>query len=208
MIMINSLNQYKNAAMNEHQKEIARKASQKYREKHRQEVNRQAREYYQRTKDLISPEQKKEKLEYIKNWQKTSPKRKEIAKRYHESHKEQKAEYGKKYHQTHKEQLQKYQEQWRLKNPEKYAAQIERSTQKLKDSGYITNRVLFKAKRILLEQNPRLGICSMCGQKGRTEIHHIKYHNADPLRDTIEVCARCHRKREQLYGEWGKKNKK
>lgn len=58
--------------------------------------------------------------------------------------------------------------------------------------------MLYKAKRILLSQNPRLGICTVCGKKGRTDMHHIEYHDDNPLRDTIELCGLCHRRVERL----------
>lgn len=58
-------------------------------------------------------------------------------------------------------------------------------------------RLWFKSQRILLKENPRTGICSHCGGiKGidckQTHIHHIEYHLEDPLKDTIELCPRCH----------------
>lgn len=37
--------------------------------------------------------------------------------------------------------------------------------------------------------------CSNCGKRTeRTEMHHMQYHDDDPLRDTIELCVQCHRK--------------
>lgn len=54
-------------------------------------------------------------------------------------------------------------------------------------------RIRFKDKRIILKENPRTGICSLCRSQGLTHIHHIKYHEDDPLRDTIELCNRCHK---------------
>lgn len=178
-----------------------KEASQRYREKHREELNRKQRERYH--KQELTLEQKQHRLEIIKQWQEKNPeKRRLIVRRYNEKQKEQKAAYGREYRKTHKQQRLESDRLWRERNPEKYKAKIKTNTERLRASGYITNRILFKAKRILLDKNPRLGICSMCGQKGRTEMHHIKYHVKDPLRDTIEVCARCHRKREQEYGEW------
>jgi Zn finger protein HypA/HybF involved in hydrogenase expression len=68
-------------------------------------------------------------------------------------------------------------------------------------------RILFKGKRILLKAIPRKGQCEQCGKKigdsfisyrnkltriKRTEIHHIQYHDDDPLKDTIELCPQCH----------------
>ena len=49
-------------------------------------------------------------------------------------------------------------------------------------------------KQIYLKENPRIGICKNCGEIRRTEIHHINYHEDDPLRDTMELCVPCHRR--------------
>ncbi len=54
--------------------------------------------------------------------------------------------------------------------------------------------LLFKDKRIHLDHNPRTGTCKKCGKVGHTNIHHEKYHDDDPLKDTIELCVGCHRK--------------
>ena len=58
-------------------------------------------------------------------------------------------------------------------------------------------RMKFKGKRIIVKQKPRKGICEWCGAiKGvnckRTQIHHIEYHEQDPLKDTVELCSKCH----------------
>jgi len=58
-------------------------------------------------------------------------------------------------------------------------------------------RMKFKDKVVLLKENPKKGICSLCGAvKGidckQTQMHHLEYHNDDPLKDTIEICASCH----------------
>lgn len=60
-------------------------------------------------------------------------------------------------------------------------------------------RLRFKEKRIILKDNPRTGQCSKCLRKigegiKKTAIHHIHYHNDNPLKDTIELCVSCHRK--------------
>lgn len=72
---------------------------------------------------------------------------------------------------------------------------------------YQPRRILFKGKRILLKEPPRTGVCSKCGRsvaKGeikRTAIHHKKYHDEDPLKDTSELCASCHAKEHFGGGE-------
>lgn len=58
-------------------------------------------------------------------------------------------------------------------------------------------KLKFKDKRISVKESPRKGVCSWCGAvKGidckRTNIHHIEYHDDDPLRDTVELCVSCH----------------
>ena len=61
-----------------------------------------------------------------------------------------------------------------------------------------STRIKFKDKRVYLKENPRKGICSQCGKTDcRTNIHHIKYHDNDPLKDTIELCVICHTKKHQ-----------
>lgn len=80
-----------------------------------------------------------------------------------------------------------------------------------------SGRILtFKGKAILLKQNPKTGQCSKCGKKigdhyinrwrkdaiiKRTSIHHLEYHEGDPLKDTIELCNHCHT---QVHEAWKK----
>jgi hypothetical protein len=68
----------------------------------------------------------------------------------------------------------------------------------------------FKGRSLLLKENPRKGRCELCGldigdfytnhygefvQVKITVMHHFaEYHDDDPLKDTIELCASCHRK--------------
>jgi hypothetical protein len=58
-------------------------------------------------------------------------------------------------------------------------------------------RMIFKDKVIHLPKNPRTGVCSLCGNKvgegiKKTNIHHLEYHDDDPLKGGIEICPRCH----------------
>jgi hypothetical protein len=56
-------------------------------------------------------------------------------------------------------------------------------------------KIRFMNKRIMLKENPRKGICLECGKTDCiTDIHHIKYHPEDPLKDTVELCKSCHGK--------------
>ena len=52
--------------------------------------------------------------------------------------------------------------------------------------------IRFKDKRIKLAKNPRTGICSNCGMKGLTNIHHLEYNESEPLSHTRELCIKCH----------------
>jgi hypothetical protein len=49
-------------------------------------------------------------------------------------------------------------------------------------------------RQILLKDNPRTGVCSLCRKQGKTHLHHINYHENDPLKDTVELCISCHNK--------------
>ncbi len=66
---------------------------------------------------------------------------------------------------------------------------------------YKSRRILFKGKRIRLYRNPRKGICQLCNKKGLTNIHHIKYDDADPLAYIIELCIPCHTKEGLRIGQ-------
>ena len=62
-------------------------------------------------------------------------------------------------------------------------------------------RITYKGMRIQLKFNPRTGKCKWCGREGKTEIHHIEYHDDDPLKDTIELCKSCHGKETYRLGQ-------
>jgi len=60
-------------------------------------------------------------------------------------------------------------------------------------------RICFKNRSISLSENPRIGICNWCCAVvgvncKRTHIHHLEYHEGDPLKDTVELCPSCHYK--------------
>ncbi len=84
--------------------------------------------------------------------------------------------------------------QWRIENAEKIRQQTKKR--------HLINhprRIQFKDKRIQIKEDPRIGICQLCGAvRGMdckvTHIHHLQYHDDDPLEDTIEVCVSCHRR--------------
>lgn len=60
-------------------------------------------------------------------------------------------------------------------------------------------RLTYKDKKVYLKENPRTGYCSNpnCSNKGKklakTHIHHDKYHDDDPTKDTRELCDHCHK---------------
>jgi len=48
-------------------------------------------------------------------------------------------------------------------------------------------------KQIVVGINPRIGVCSMCGDRPKkTNMHHTKYDPDNPLAYTIELCVPCH----------------
>lgn len=70
-------------------------------------------------------------------------------------------------------------------------------------------RVGFKGSSKSVKENPRIGFCNICkkwvgeeyinrfGQKTpitKTDMHHINYHEDNPLKDTLELCSSCHAK--------------
>jgi len=60
-------------------------------------------------------------------------------------------------------------------------------------------RIGYKGKQVYIEFNPRIGVCNLCRAVAgvdckTTHMHHIEYNDDDPLKDTIELCASCHRK--------------
>jgi hypothetical protein len=73
----------------------------------------------------------------------------------------------------------------------------------------LTRRIRFKTKRIHMKTDFRTHQCQLCrnkigdeyinskGKKAYTkkiDIHHIQYHEDEPLKDTIEICRSCHSK--------------
>lgn len=62
-------------------------------------------------------------------------------------------------------------------------------------------KIRFKDKRIELKDNPRTGVCNLCRRVGLTNMHHLQYHDDDPLKDTIELCPSCHGKQHIKKGQ-------
>lgn len=90
-----------------------------------------------------------------------------------------------------KEEKKKYMKIWRQNNQEKIQKSHSRGNPK---------RIRFNGKQVTVDRNIRTDICSNCGKTvesgeiKRTNLHHIEYHDSDPLVNTIELCVSCHRK--------------
>jgi len=82
----------------------------------------------------------------------------------------------------------------RFENPSKMAkhARTHQFLQRL-------DTILYRGRIIRYPYNVKTGICCSCGSTKNTQLHHIVYHDKDPLRDTLELCASCH-------GNWHKEN--
>lgn len=80
-------------------------------------------------------------------------------------------------------------------------------------------KISYKGKDVYLDKNPHKGICSFCNKKigdkyidyygiekviKYTTLHHIKYHDDNPLKDTIELCPSCHNREGWRLGQLGK----
>jgi hypothetical protein len=59
-------------------------------------------------------------------------------------------------------------------------------------------RFSFKGVVLYSKKVVRKGICSWCNKVidginvRRTSLHHLEYHEDDPLKDTVEICNACH----------------
>ena len=91
----------------------------------------------------------------------------------------------------------------------KYTQRVTKETRKKWNNIFNPRKIQFKDKRIQLKENPRIGKCSHCSKKvgdeyinhkgelaiiKRMNMHHIEYHDDDPLKDTILLCNSCHTK--------------
>jgi hypothetical protein len=82
-----------------------------------------------------------------------------------------------------------YDRQYNRKNPRK-RKELDKKWNAIKNP----KRLVFKGKRVVLSFNPRKGICRICFKQGKTHMHHLEYHEDDPLLYTIELCESCHSK--------------
>ena len=66
---------------------------------------------------------------------------------------------------------------------------------------YHVRMITFRGKQVLLDENPRKGTCTKCGNTTMiTHMHHKQYDNSNVLNHTVELCASCHAK-EHDFGE-------
>jgi hypothetical protein len=54
-------------------------------------------------------------------------------------------------------------------------------------------KIKYKGKQILVQPYHTNDQCSKCGKiDPKTEMHHTKYDDNDPLANTLELCNKCH----------------
>ena len=82
------------------------------------------------------------------------------------------------------------------KDKENLKIYYENNKERLKEKSrqYSKKAITFKDKKIRLDYNPRKNICSECGFEGKTDLHHDKYDELNPLNHTRELCVSCHSK--------------
>lgn len=123
-------------------------------------------------------------------------------KRYRQENKDKIREYQGIYQKENRRRIRKQQKIYR----DKHKRQMREYRQKHKQEFHEYNLrcVTFKNKPVHLDSCPRRGQCSNCGRKAgvdgiqMTVIHHDEYHEDAPLRDTRELCNRCHGKEHML----------
>ena len=109
------------------------------------------------------------------------------ARRWRKEHPEKMKEYNKRYYNEHPD-------YFKQKNKETHAR-----WNKIYNDRDNPRKIRFKDKRILLKENPRTGVCSLCRRQGLTNMHHLKYDEKDPLKYTIELCPSCHIKEHRTW---------
>ena len=73
--------------------------------------------------------------------------------------------------------------------------------------------IIFKGKRISFKEKIHRNLCQICGKKRGdeyinrrgekaiielTHLHHIEYHENDVLKDTLELCVSCHKRKKLI----------
>jgi hypothetical protein len=56
----------------------------------------------------------------------------------------------------------------------------------------LSRRLTYKGKYLFAHEKVRNNQCIKCGKIGYTHLHHVIYHDDNPLKDTMELCASCH----------------
>jgi hypothetical protein len=106
-----------------------------------------------------------------------------IQRRYREKHKEEIKQREREYNRSERGKARD--KRYRERHPEKIKALNDKWNK-------INQGIRFKGKQIPLPENPRIGICTICGKEGNTNLHHTKYDPKDPLAHTVELCIKCH----------------
>lgn len=88
---------------------------------------------------------------------------------------------------------------YRRRHPEKV---------RMTNKRWFDRTIMYKGKSVAVKENPRKGICSLCGKSIATKeirithMHHYgEYIDSDPLANTIELCNSCHGKESWKLGQ-------
>lgn len=105
--------------------------------------------------------------------------------------KERKKRYDAKYITKHKEQNADYTRKYKHNHKDK--------TNEIANNAYYRNKAQALARVNTNHHNKKIGVCSDCKEKGKTEFHHLSY---EP-NIFIELCKKCHNKRHgrDYYGK-------
>ena len=63
---------------------------------------------------------------------------------------------------------------------------------------YKYKTLTYRGQKMVFDQDIRTGECYFCKKTGRvqrtqkTNLHHLKYDDSDPLAWTLEICTSCH----------------
>lgn len=152
--------------------------------KHKKQINEQAKEYRENHKEDM--------IEYRKKYRKNNlEKIKQQNKEYWINNKIERQQYNQEYYKENKDRIINNSKEYYANNTEK---KKEYSREKSKE------KITFKGKRVILNHNPRIGICSNChkrvidGEIKQTQMHHTQYDESNPLAFTVELCPSCHQK--------------
>ncbi len=68
----------------------------------------------------------------------------------------------------------------------------------------MANTISYKGRVVTLDEDPKIAVCNYCRRVvpfdcSKTHMHHIQYHDDNPLRDTIESCPTCHGIEQRIY---------